>query len=148
VYLFEPVAVATELTSGAGRCSAHPNKDAVAGCARCGAFVCDVCVTRTGETSLCPACFDTLHARGDLDTTLARRLRWDYLTLSLGVAGIIPWCGVAASPFAVALGCWCLWRRRREPWLSAGRAIFGMAIGVIFSALWIGVIAAGAMGKK
>ncbi len=141
VHLFEPVASDSEIPSGAGRCSAHPNKDAVASCTRCGAFVCDVCVTRTGEIALCPACFDTLHGRGDLETTRARRMRWDFATFSLGLLSAIPWCGAVAGAAALALGVFTLTRRRTQPWLSAGRTVAGMLLALFFTVLYVGVLA-------
>lgn len=102
----------------AGRCARHPTKDGVAGCARCGAFICDVCVTRTGEQILCPACFDLLHGRGELVTTKASRFRVDQLALALLVLSLIPCCYGLPVPFAFGFAIYGLRCRRTEPWLS------------------------------
>lgn len=102
----------------AGRCASHPTKDGVAGCTRCGAFICDVCVTRTGERVLCPACFDLLHERGELMTTRASRFRPDSLALALLVLSFVPCCYGVPLPFAFAVSVYGLRRRRVDPVLS------------------------------
>jgi len=131
VVVFAPLVDAAAAAPGTGRCAHHPNKDAVDGCGRCGSFVCDVCATRTGEQVLCPTCFDTMHERGDLATTNARRVRWDYLTLACGVCCCVPFCSVVATPAALVLGVVTLLKLRREPWLSPTRTIIGMTIALL-----------------
>jgi hypothetical protein len=141
VVRFEPIVEAFS-TGAAGRCAHHPNKDAVAGCARCGAFVCEVCVTRTGEATYCPACFETLHERDDLDTTRARRTRIDYLILHMGMlCWMLGPCVFATAPLTLALGGWALAQRRRRPWLSTARIVGGMALSLPGVALWIFIFA-------
>lgn len=133
VVRFEPLAEHAELASGAGRCANHPGKDAVASCTRCGSFVCGVCLTRTGENSLCPACFDLLHARSDLATTKARRIRWDYAAFSAAAVSMIcsmPF-GVIGGPLALGFGIFALVRRRKEPWLSLPYIVIALALSVL-----------------
>ena len=116
VAVFRPVLDAAALDAGEGRCINHHGKDAVDACGRCGGYVCDVCVTRTGEDVLCPACFDVLHERGELATTRTRRIRWDQMCVTcLLVLMLGCW---PATPLALLVAVYALWRRRTEPWLS------------------------------
>jgi len=122
---FTPVLAAAELVPGEGRCQSHPAKDAVDACERCGGYVCDVCATRTGERLLCPTCFDWLHEREELETTVARRMRWDLLTSSLLVMSFL--CNLAL-PFALVTACVTLWKRRKERYLSAGSSVLVLTL--------------------
>ncbi len=140
---FQPVVDLVPEVAAAGRCARHPNKDATAACGRCGSYVCEVCVTRTGEQLLCPACFDLLHGRGELDTTRTTRFRWDDLALWLGVLSLIP-CGLSlvTVPANVAILAWTIRRRRREPWLSVGRVVVGIVFALVVPAAFIAVAVA------
>ncbi len=129
VATFRPLLSAAALAAGEGRCLTHPRKDAVDACGRCGAYVCDVCVTRTGEHLLCPACFDLLHDRKELATTRTRRVRWDRMCVPALLLGLVG-CGPLA-PVALALAVFALWRRRKEPWLSPWPPIAAIAIVVV-----------------
>lgn len=138
VFLFDPVPDAFTAAGAAGRCARHPNKDAVAGCSRCGSFVCDVCATRTGEELYCTACFETLHERQHLSTTRVSRMRWDDLTLGCGLLSLAI-CPLACvgTPVTLALGGWTLSRIAREPWLSRPRTITGMVLSLPGLATWV-----------
>lgn len=128
VLLFDPVRDDYTPAGATGRCARHPNKDAVAGCSRCGSFVCDVCATRTGEELYCTACFETLHERQHLSTTRASRMRWDDLTLGLGLLGLLPCVNCAGIPASLVIGSWTLFRHSRHPWISIPRTVAGMAL--------------------
>ena len=126
---FRPVLDAAALDVGEGRCLNHPGKDALDACGRCGGYVCDVCVTRTGERVLCPACFDLLHERGELDTTRRRRVRWDRMSLPAVILG-----GAVCGPLGVVglgVAIYALWRRRKEPWLSPWPPIVTIVLCVV-----------------
>ena len=149
MFVFEPFVDAPAAAPGTGRCAHHPNKDAVDGCACCGSFVCEVCATRTGEQVLCPACFDTLHERGDLATTRSGRVRWDHLTLACGLLGAMCfYVSVISAPATLALGVFTLSKRRKEPWLSAARAVWGMVIALLGLALGVAFFANVIMRKR
>jgi hypothetical protein len=129
VVTFRPLLDAAALDAGDGRCLIHPGKDAVDVCERCGAYACDVCVTRTGEHVLCPGCFDLLHGRGELETTRPRRMRWDRLCLPLYLVGSFCFAPFALAGFALAV--YVLWRRRRDPWMEVRGAVWAMVITLI-----------------
>lgn len=141
---FRPVLDAAALDAGEGRCLNHPGKDAVDACGRCGGYVCDVCLTRTGEHLLCPACFDLMHGRGELATTRARRMRWDRLCMPLLLLSV-----VVCQPFApVAIGAaiYVLVRRRRDRWLDAQPAVWTLVLAFLPLAL-LALVIAGAMAE-
>jgi len=148
VLVFEPPVDEMSAGSATGRCAQHPNKDAAVGCGRCGSFICDVCATRTGEQVLCPACFDTLHERGDLATTRTSRVRWDQLTLACGLVSWLCYVSVITAPAALALGVFALSKRRKEPWLSTARIVWGMVLALIGLAMGVALIVALATRKK
>ena len=129
---FRPVLDAAALDVGEGRCLEHPGKDAVDACSRCGGYVCDVCVTRTGEHVLCPACFDLLHGRGELATTRLRRVRWDRMSIPALFLGALV-CG----PIGVVVPIYALWRWRTDRWLSPWMPI----VAIVLTALPIVAIA-------
>ncbi len=128
---FTPILAAASVEPGAGRCQLHPGKDAVDACDRCGGYVCDLCATRTGERLLCPSCFDWLHERDQLETTVARRMRWDHLTSTLFV---LSWLCNVMLPFAMIAACLTIWKRRSERHLSPTLSyvllalVFGMTV--------------------
>ena len=135
VLRFAPVVAAADAALAGARCAQHPGKPASAACGRCGSFLCGVCVTRTGEEVLCPACFELLHEREELDTTRARRMRWDHLALTLTVASFVPCVGSVAAPFALVAAIYVPFRLRREPWMSRAMtwgnlAFWGLALAV------------------
>lgn len=117
VWSFTPLIAAAALAPGEGRCQSHPGKDAVDACERCGGYVCELCATRTGEHLFCPTCFDRLHASRELDTTVARRIRWDSVTwIMLLVAPVSP-CNITGL-VAIVTSCVTLRKRRAERYLS------------------------------
>jgi hypothetical protein len=72
-----------------GACSLHPENVAVGTCQRCGNFLCRVCRTRWGSSSLCLACSERLlrDKERSPEVTQAHRRQ---AVLSL-VMGIIAW---------------------------------------------------------
>jgi hypothetical protein len=52
--------LATTGPEGGQPCGLHPRNAAIAGCERCGAFVCALCEVNADERALCPGCFDRL----------------------------------------------------------------------------------------
>ncbi len=139
---FTPLLDAAELAAGAGRCANHPGKDASNGCARCGAFVCDVCVTRTGEDLYCPDCFSLLHTRGQLATTQTSRTRWDSLVLLLTC--MAPFTCWGSLLFSVPLSVWMLFRLRKDRWLRPGLVAIAAALNLA-AILLVALIMWGAM---
>jgi len=139
---FRPVLDAAALDAGEGRCLNHPTKDAVDACGRCGGYVCDVCLTRTGEDRLCPACFDLLHGRGELATTRARRMRWDRLCVPLLLLSLVV-CQVFA-PVAIGVAIYVLVRRRKDAWLDPRPAIWTLVLAFLPLAL-LAILFAGVM---
>ena len=125
---FTPLLAAASLAPGEGRCQSHPSKDAIDACERCGGYLCDVCTTRTGEHLLCPTCFEWMHERGELETTISRRMRWDTLTATLLVGSLV--CNLA-WPLAMVTACMTLWKRRSERYLSVGSSVAVLLISML-----------------
>jgi hypothetical protein len=132
VLRFGTVEDSVALAPGTGRCATHPAKEAVDGCGRCGAFVCELCRTRTGGQVLCPQCFDALHERGELETTRPSRFRMEHFATSLLVSSVlIPFFGCIAVPAALGLAVWGLARARKEPWISVGHCVGVIVFGLL-----------------
>jgi uncharacterized RDD family membrane protein YckC len=53
-------------------CATHAHNVAVAGCERCGTFMCSLCRTVIDGRTLCPSCFERLSADGTLESTRTR----------------------------------------------------------------------------
>jgi hypothetical protein len=131
VHRFREVAEVAELGSGEGRCAVHPARDAVHGCGRCGAFVCELCRTRTGDQVLCPPCFDALHERGELSSTKPSRFRIDEAAVSVLILLFIFPLSCIAPPISIGTAVWGLVRSKRERWISRPRCISALVLNAL-----------------
>ncbi len=91
----EPKAVVRQLAEsgpeGAVSCANHAKNAAVAGCERCGAFICELCKIEADGKTLCPACFDRLSSEGALESTVTTFKDYGRMAGTLVVAGLLIW---------------------------------------------------------
>lgn len=151
---FRPVARATQVTEvaaagpeEAASCAAHRRNAAVGSCQRCGIFMCALCRTEADGRVLCTPCFERLADEGTLHSAETRYR--DYMGLSwlCGLVGVLLWFpGLVTGPFSVYFAFRALGQMRQ--WGDAGgrgRAVVGMALGVI-STIQGGVVIAALFG--
>ena len=79
-------------------CAKHSRNLAVAGCVRCGSFICALCKIDSDGKTLCPQCFDKLSGQGELASTVKKIKNYS------GMANICIFCGVILSPVGIMFG--------------------------------------------
>jgi hypothetical protein len=94
-------------------CAYHAGNAAVTTCARCGSFVCTLCATPVGATTYCTACFERLHATGDLRELRVRIPRPHAWALAVALVGSGPYLVLVTAPVVVWLAVRAV-RSRRE----------------------------------
>lgn len=121
--------------ASSANCAYHANNQAVTVCARCGDFICNLCVTTVEGKDYCPKCFELLYARGALETsqrsfhTPSTAL---FLSLTALLFGWLQCLGVVIGPVALYLGIRALIEINRRPELPGrGKAIAAIVIGSI-----------------
>jgi hypothetical protein len=141
VYRFAPVRtarLARPLVSGTP-CAYHAGNAAVAGCARCGSFVCDLCVTPASGATYCTACFERLRAEGGLPGLQARYPRPHLLAFLVSLLSFLPFAVLLTLPAAAWYGRQAFRARHqialRESWLWAylASAALLVALGGVLS---------------
>lgn len=127
------VAAAAGAAEASGQCARHPDNVSRFVCARCGDFVCDVCVMRIEGKISCPKCFDYRHGRGELESARASfslpvtSMTSGIVALLIGVLGC--W-GLAVGAIAIVTGILALVRIKKQPGLPGRRkAITGIVTG-------------------
>lgn len=83
------VAVVESFPEGANACANHPGNAAITSCQRCGLFVCSLCDMNLGDGSLCPSCFDRVHAEGALRGAATRSLDYGSMARFSALAGVL-----------------------------------------------------------
>ena len=147
---YQPVAPQATTASGslAGSCAYHPNNQAAACCARCGDFVCNLCLTSIEGQGYCPKCFELMYARGSLDSS-KRSFGTPSMSLGLGLCsfflGWVQCLGFVLAPLAIYFGLRALKEIDRRPELPGrSKAIAGIifgAVGVLMTILvYVGII--------
>ena len=95
-------------------CAYHTGNQAVVSCARCGSFICQLCVTLIAGQDHCPPCFERMHASGghqNFKSQFSRPHLNGFLIAFLGAG--IPFFGL----IAIGLALWqsiVAVRQRRE----------------------------------
>jgi hypothetical protein len=123
---------------GESSCYDHPNKRAVAACAQCGRFMCQLCAVSFGSELWCPACVAAGAGAAKAAKIETSRTLYDSATLTLPLASLIVWpFTLLAAPAAVILGA-VTWRKprslvRRTRW----RAVLGILLGLAECAAWV-----------
>jgi hypothetical protein len=145
----QPIVPAAFGTGQAPPCARHAENAAVTACARCGDFMCAVCVTPVEGSVVCVRCFELKLQRGELWVQHAAFNLPD-LSLWIGLAGIVVACGCGwvVSPSAIILGVIALREIRRQPGLPGeGKSIAGIILGAMgileMAALWTWIVRAG-----
>ena len=123
---------------GEAACFHHEGKRAVAGCLRCGKFLCRLCRVDAGAEVLCPECLLAGGKAGTdrrLETT---RKLWDSMALIVAVAswGLI-WTSILGAPAAIYL---VLRYWKQPPSLVGGwrwQRWAALAVGLGTIAIWV-----------
>ena len=119
----------------AASCAAHRRNAAVAGCERCGIFMCTLCRTQCDGMIICASCFERLAEEGTLHGAATRYRNYVGLAWMWGLLGVLPCLmGLVTGPAAI----YCAMRgmRQMREWGEVGgrgRAVGALALGVIGS---------------
>jgi hypothetical protein len=145
VWRFRPFrasrAPVTFLDGASAPCAYHAGNRAESACARCGSFLCGLCVTTVRRQTLCVSCFERMRAAGE-DVTLKNRIpRPHVVALSLGVASmLLPVFAVFLVPLVAWQGRKALQDRARLSEREGGvvlLTVLGLAAGVASLALLV-----------
>jgi hypothetical protein len=123
---------------GEAACFDHPNKRAVAACAQCGRFVCQLCSVTSGGEIWCPSCVATGGASAKRKNTDTVRTLFDSVTLTLPFAALILWpFTLLAAPATLVLAV-LKWKQplslvRRNRW----RFVVGILAGLAEIGGWV-----------
>ena len=112
---------------GDASCFDHPASKAVASCAQCGRFVCQLCVVELTENTYCPSCIAAGISKVSGRGAAPSRVAYDSLALTAAVAPLLFFpITVLTGPVAVfiALRYW----KRPLPLMHANRWRFVAAI--------------------
>ena len=117
---------------GESACFDHPNKRAVAACAHCGRYMCQLCAVQYGAELWCPSCVAAGAGPAKAANIETSRTLYDSITLSLPLLSLILWpFTLVAAPAAVLLGL-LKWRQplslvRRTHWRFVAGILLGLA---------------------
>jgi hypothetical protein len=99
---------------GATPCAHHPGNAAVADCARCGSFICDLCVIELGGGSYCPGCFELVQQSGESGDVVGRFR--DYGSMASGAATLgclVYFVSFVIGPLAIYYGAKALRQKKK-----------------------------------
>ena len=119
----------------AASCAAHRRNAAVAGCERCGIFMCTLCRTECDGMVICAPCFERLAAQGALHSAATQYRNYVGMAWLCGLVGAVLWFpGLLTGP--VAIYCAMRGLRQMREWGDVGgrgRAVGALALGVVSS---------------
>jgi hypothetical protein len=123
---------------GEAACFDHPNKRAVAACAQCGRFVCQLCSVPSGGDIWCPSCVAAAGGPAKAANTETVRTLYDSITLTAPFATLLMWpLTILAAPATLILAA-LKWKRpislvRRSRW----RFVLGILVALAELGCWI-----------
>jgi len=134
-------------------CAYHAGNAASTTCLRCGSFVCNLCATPVGGSTYCTACFERLHASGELRELRVRIPRPQSWALALSLIAMVPYVALVAAPIVVWLGVRAIRNRHettaREDGLFAYLAIAGLltTLGLVLTGILLFELVTGPGGR-
>lgn len=135
-------AVVEAAGEGEAACYDHPAKRAVAHCAQCGRFVCQLCAVDFRGETWCPGCIAAGVSRKKTVELEQDRVLYDSLALTMALAPLIMWPVTIISGPATVFTAIRYWRRplslvRRNRW----RAVLAIILGLAETGGWIWLVA-------
>lgn len=144
VYLFPPAwrdakrpSFAAEALSDESVCLKHPGKRATLACESCGRFMCELCSIPLSGKNVCVECVDKGPAKNELAAVQAPLLRYDQITLLLGLLCIFLYImSIILAPIVIFVAI----RNWRRPFSilprSRWRFVAGALIALLALSLW------------
>lgn len=135
--------IASEAVSQTGdgveaNCYLHERNKAKSSCARCGSFICAICVTPVEGAEYCPKCFEIAHAQGGFTVT---KTKFTNHGTHVMMVSILAWLigGGLFSPLVFLYGLFVLKKLREDKRGGKGQLIrwcIGMVLSFGGSAMW------------
>jgi hypothetical protein len=123
---------------GEAACFDHPSKRAVAACAQCGRFVCQLCAVEFGAAVWCPSCVASSAGKAKVASAETSRTLYDTWALVTPFALLVVWpLTLLSAPAVVALAI-MKWKQpisliRRNRW----RFLMGLLVALAQGGLWL-----------
>jgi hypothetical protein len=120
---------------GEATCFDHPGSRAVASCAQCGRFVCQLCLTDLMGNSYCPSCVAAGLSKAPRRDLASSRVAYDSIALAAAVGPLLFFpITILTGPVTVFLA-FHYWKRPLA-WMHANRWRF--VIGILIGLLEVG----------